>query len=108
MQIHPQTRPGRNRDHAVPDLGQCRYQIAVPGTIESPHAFLNQRIRGNASLCYFNYRQSGERIGRALIGLDFPSPYERDALLMTIPRQGEGYRLCESVDEATRKRLLGS
>ena len=72
-----------------------------------PHDFLDQRIRGNASLCYFNYRQSGERIGRALIGLDFPSPYERDALLMTIPSQGEGYRLCEAVDDATRKRLAG-
>jgi threonine dehydratase len=72
------------------------------------HNFLDQRIRGNASLCYFNYRQSGERIGRALIGLDFPSPYERDALLMSIPSQGEGYRLCEPVDEATRRRLLGS
>ncbi len=71
------------------------------------HDFLAQRIQGNASLCYFNYRQSGERIGRALIGLDFPSPYERDALLMTIPRQGEGYRLCEVVDEATRLRLVG-
>ncbi len=75
-----------------------------PGAL---HDFLGQRIRGNASLCYFNYRQSGERIGRALIGLDFPSPYERDALLMTIPSQGEGYRLCEAVDEATRKRLVG-
>ena len=75
-----------------------------PGAL---HDFLNQRIRGNASLCYFNYRQSGERIGRALIGLDFPSPYERDALLMTIPSQGDGYRLCEAVDEATRKRLVG-
>jgi threonine dehydratase len=75
-----------------------------PGAL---HDFLDRRIRGNASLCYFNYRQSGERIGRALIGLGFPSSYERDALLMTIPRQGEGYRLCEAVDEATRKRLLG-
>jgi threonine dehydratase len=75
-----------------------------PGAL---HDFLNQRIRGNASLCYFNYRQSGERIGRALIGLDFPSPYERDALLMTIPAHGEGYRLCEPVDEATRQRILG-
>jgi threonine dehydratase len=75
-----------------------------PGAL---HDFLNQRIRGNASLCYFNYRQSGERIGRALIGLDFPSPYERDALLMTIPSHGEGYRLCEAVDEATRRRLVG-
>ena len=76
-----------------------------PGAL---HDFLDQRIRGNASLCYFNYRQSGERIGRALIGLDFPSPYERDALLMTIPTHGEGYRLCEAVDEATMKRLVGS
>jgi threonine dehydratase len=71
------------------------------------HDFLGQRIQGNANLCYFNYRQSGERIGRALIGLDFPSPYERDALLMSIPSHGEGYRLCEPVDEATRARLVG-
>ncbi|MEX1116763.1 MAG: pyridoxal-phosphate dependent enzyme [Akkermansiaceae bacterium] len=75
-----------------------------PGAL---HDFLNQRIRGNASLCYFNYRQSGERIGRALIGLDFPSPFERDTLLMTIPSHGEGYRLCEPVDAATRRRLVG-
>ena len=71
------------------------------------HDFLGRRIRGNANICYFNYRQSGERIGRALIGLDFPSPYERDALMMTIPSHGEGYRLCETVDEATLKRLIG-
>jgi threonine dehydratase len=76
-----------------------------PGAL---HDFLGQRIRGNASLCYFNYRQSGERIGRALIGLDFPSPYERDALLMTIPSHGEGYRLCEPVDPTAMKRLTGS
>ena len=71
------------------------------------HDFLDQRVRGNANLCYFNYRQSGERIGRALIGLDFPSPYERDALMMSIPNHGEGYRLCEMVDEETRMRLTG-
>jgi len=71
------------------------------------HDFLGKRIQGNASLCYFNYRQSGERIGRALIGLDFPSPYEREALLMTLPPQGDGYRLCEAVDSATHKRLMG-
>lgn len=75
-----------------------------PGAL---HDFLRKNIQGNASLCYFNYRNSGERVGRALIGLDFPSPYERDALIMTIPVQGEGYRLCEPVDEATRRRLSG-
>jgi threonine dehydratase len=76
-----------------------------PGAL---HDFLNRRIRGNANLCYFNYRQSGERIGRALIGLEFPSAYEREALLMTIPGHGEGYRLCEPVDAATVSRLTGS
>ena len=75
-----------------------------PGAL---HDFLGQRIRGNANLCYFNYRQSGERIGRALIGLDFPSPYERDAMMMTIPSQGEGYRLCERLDAEASRRLTG-
>ena len=75
-----------------------------PGAL---HDFLDQRIRGNANICYFNYRQSGERIGRALIGLDFPSPAERDALLRAIPSHGDGYRLCEVVDDATCRRLTG-
>ncbi len=75
-----------------------------PGAL---HDFLGRRIQGNANLCYFNYRQSGERVGRALIGLDFPSSFERDALLMTIPAQGEGYRSCEVVDAETTARILG-
>ncbi|MEP4077093.1 pyridoxal-phosphate dependent enzyme [Haloferula sp.] len=76
-----------------------------PGAL---HDFLAQRIQGKASLCYFNYQQSGERIGRALIGLDFPSPNERDTLLETIPAQGEGYRLCERLDDEASRRLRGS
>jgi len=71
------------------------------------HDFLEQRIQGNANLCYFNYRKSGERIGRALIGLDFPSSFERDGLLMTIPDHGEGYRNCTVLDEASTRRLIG-
>jgi threonine dehydratase len=71
------------------------------------HDFLAQRIQGNATLCYFNYRNTGERIGRALIGLDFPSTFEREALLMTLPRQGDGYRLCDVVDESTMRRIIG-
>lgn len=31
-----------------------------------------------ASLCYFNYRFSGERVGRALVGLDFDDQSDRD------------------------------
>lgn len=76
-----------------------------PGTL---HDFLDQHIRGRASLCYFNYRQSGERIGRALIGLDFPGETVRREVLAAIPRHGEGYRLCEPVEEATSRRLTGT
>ncbi|MFC0019195.1 pyridoxal-phosphate dependent enzyme [Roseibacillus persicicus] len=71
------------------------------------HDFLDRHIRGSASMCYFNYRQTGERIGRALIGLDFSSAEERERFLATIPSHGDGYRLCEPVDEATHRRLLG-
>ncbi len=75
-----------------------------PGAL---HDFLDQRLRGKASMCYFNYRQSGERIGRALIGLDFPTAELRESFLATLPKQGDGYRLCEVVDAATSKRLVG-
>ena len=69
------------------------------------HDFLASRLTGNANLMYFNYRHSGERIGRALIGIEFPSPFERDAFLMAIPAQGDGYRLCEPLDESASSRL---
>jgi threonine dehydratase len=73
-----------------------------PGAL---HDFLDKRIRGRASICYFNYRQSGERIGRALIGLDFPSPEKRAAFLAGLPEHGEGYRSCKPLDDATSARL---
>ena len=75
-----------------------------PGAL---HDFLTARLNGNASLCYFNYRQSGERVGRALIGIEFPSPYERDAFLLALPPYGEGYRLCEPLEARTAGRMAG-
>ena len=75
-----------------------------PGAL---HDFLAQRVQGNANLCYFNYRQTGERIGRALIGLDFPSSFERDALMMSVPDHGEGYRSCKVLDEESTRRIIG-
>ncbi len=75
-----------------------------PGAL---HDFLNQRIRGQASICYFNYRHTGERIGRALIGLDFPTASERDSLLNAIPNHGDGYRRCEVIDTSTLARIIG-
>lgn len=75
-----------------------------PGAL---HDFLDKLVRGRANLCYFNYRQSGERVGRALIGLDFSDSTQRDAFLAGIPEHGEGYRSCKPIDDATRRRLVG-
>jgi len=71
------------------------------------HDFLDKIIRGRASFCYFNYRQSGERIGRALIGLEFTTAEEREAFARTLAAHGDGYRFCAPVDEATQRRILG-
>ncbi|TLD71140.1 pyridoxal-phosphate dependent enzyme [Phragmitibacter flavus] len=71
------------------------------------HDFLSQLVRDHASICYFNYRQTGERIGRALLGLDFNSATQRDHFLSTIPEQGEGYRSCKRIDQDALERLIG-
>jgi threonine dehydratase len=73
-----------------------------PGAL---HDFLARILQDRANLCYFNYRQSGERVGRALIGLDFPSADSRTAFLKSLPEQGEGYRSCKAVDDAVLARL---
>lgn len=62
-----------------------------PGAL---HEFL-QRIKGLANLCYFNYLYTGERIGRALIGLEFDSDEARQALLDRLqsdPKLRHSYR----------------
>ena len=69
------------------------------------HDFLSRLIRDRASLCYFNYRQSGERIGRALIGLDFTSAEARAAFLADLPEHGEGYRSCKPVNDEVMARM---
>lgn len=38
-------------------------------------------IQSTASICYFNYTNTGEQIGRALIGFEFNSHDERNAFL---------------------------
>lgn len=69
------------------------------------HDFLSRLIRDRASLCYFNYRQSGERIGRALIGLNFQTVEARATFLAGLPEHGEGYRSCKPVDDAAMARM---
>ncbi len=55
---------------------------------ERPGAFLAfmEEVKDKANLCYFNYAYSGERVGRALIGMEFASPEDR----ATVHAQLEG------------------
>lgn len=48
---------------------------------ERPGAFSEfMRVVGQyAHLCYFNYRYSGEQVGRALVGMEFDSVEDRDS-----------------------------
>ena len=49
---------------------------------ERPGAFLEfmEHIGDIASLCYFNYAYSGERVGRALVGMEFDSEEDREVI----------------------------
>ncbi len=98
---------------AIPLRGDLLHQPAFfrLNFYERPGAlldFLHSRVKDQASFCYFNYRQSGERIGRALIGFDFESAAERDAFIAAMPAHGEGYRSCHPVDAPTLARLTGT
>ncbi|MEM6458811.1 MAG: pyridoxal-phosphate dependent enzyme [Planctomycetota bacterium] len=71
-----------------------RYEF--PERAGALHEFL-ERIRDLANVCYFNYLYTGERVGRALVGLEFQTPKARTALLE---------RLQQDPALRTRHRLL--
>jgi len=74
-----------------------------PGAL---HDFLSETIRGRANFCYFNYRYTGERIGRAIIGLEFPQASQREAFLAWLPASGKGYRQCRPLSPAVCERMI--
>ncbi|MGE9295023.1 MAG: pyridoxal-phosphate dependent enzyme [Puniceicoccales bacterium] len=74
-----------------------------PGAL---HDFLSDTIRGRANFCYFNYRYTGERIGRALIGLEFTDSAQREEFLAWLPASGKGYRKCRPVPAEICARMI--
>jgi len=74
-----------------------------PGAL---HDFLSETIRGRANFCYFNYRYTGERIGRAMIGLEFPEAERRTEFLAWLPPSGKGYRQCRPIPEDVCRRMV--
>lgn len=77
---------------------------------ERAGAFLEfmSEVKEKASLCYFNYAYSGERVGRALVGMEFASAEEsRHCLDQITMMQGGGIRAVREVSDETFYRLTG-
>ncbi|MGB1936108.1 MAG: pyridoxal-phosphate dependent enzyme [Akkermansiaceae bacterium] len=68
-------------------------------------------VKDLANLCYFNYTYSGERVGRALVGMEFNTPEEQKLCLqriMDMPgHQRGGIRAAREVSDETFLRLTG-
>lgn len=82
-------------------------QIEFP---ERPGAFLAfmEEVKDKANLCYFNYAYSGERVGRALVGMEFDSLEDRanvsHLLAGMVNRSIRAYR---EVSAEALQRILG-
>ena len=71
------------------------------------HDFLVRHVKGKANIAYFNYAYTGERVGRALIGLDFEAASSRETFLRELPATGGGFEACRVVAAPASARLLG-
>lgn len=70
--------------------------------------FLKKYLTGGENICYFNYLYTGERVGRALIGIEFSDASARERFLREIPKTGEAFRSCTVIGGAAAARLDGS
>lgn len=75
-----------------------------PGAL---HDFLEKSVRGQANFCYFNYRYTGERVGRALIGLEFDEKSNAESFLGGLPVSGDGYRRCRPLSDTEMNQVVG-
>ena len=73
-----------------------------PGALS---AFLEKNLSASENICYFNYQYTGERVGRALIGIEFSDTAARERFLAALPKSGDGFRSCVVIDGDAAKRL---
>ena len=70
------------------------------------HEFL-EHIRDSANICYFNYKYSGESIGRTLLGLEFDSVEQRAAFLRQLESDDTLRGRYHALPESAIHRVLG-
>ncbi|HIV04056.1 MAG TPA: pyridoxal-5'-phosphate-dependent protein, partial [Candidatus Spyradosoma merdigallinarum] len=69
--------------------------------------FLRKYLGADENICYFNYLYTGERVGRALIGIEFSDLAARERFLKNLPESGAAFRSCVVVDGPAAARLSG-
>ncbi|MDR2513028.1 MAG: pyridoxal-phosphate dependent enzyme [Puniceicoccales bacterium] len=66
-----------------------------PGAL---HDFLKEHVVAlSGDICYFNYTYTAERVGHALLGIEFETDPQREKFLATLPMRGSGFRSCRTV-----------
>ncbi|MFK7734859.1 MAG: pyridoxal-phosphate dependent enzyme [Pirellulaceae bacterium] len=66
-----------------------------------------EHIRGYASICYFNYKYSGERVGRTMMGLEFGSVQQRQDFIRQLEEDSNLRGRYHFVSDAVASRVLG-
>lgn len=69
--------------------------------------FLRKYLGADENICYFSYLYTGERVGRALIGIEFADVPARERFLKALPATGEAFRSCEVISGPAAARLSG-
>ena len=68
--------------------------------------FLQEMQDYDASICYFKYAHTGERVGRALVGFGFKSKTTQEAFRSNMNNNPSGYRAYREVSSKIYDRLL--
>ncbi|MEO1528857.1 MAG: pyridoxal-phosphate dependent enzyme [Planctomycetota bacterium] len=70
------------------------------------HEFLGE-IQDSANICYFNYKYSGERVGRAIVGLEFSGTDQREELVQRLQSNRILRGRYQMLSESVVARMLG-
>jgi len=90
--------------HYEPSIFHNAFFITLefPERAGALHDFLLE-LKDHANICYFNYIFTGEQVGRALLGFEFPSEDDRDSFKQHLAESGWTYR---PVDQTVLSRIL--
>ncbi|MDA0346473.1 MAG: pyridoxal-phosphate dependent enzyme [Verrucomicrobia bacterium] len=82
------------------------FELEFPERKGALHDFLKS-VSCSANICYFNYQYTGERVGRALIGFEFPNEDERQLFVEGMSSGHWQFRAFEEIPVEALRRIIG-